>query len=186
MAQSNSTANNTDSGIELDYTLPDKTTDFCRSKIDRMGEKYEQRIRENPENDLELRQEFYERVPDKLESCKPPPTLVNISDRPDSIPEECGNRLKSLNQEIMNETDAEIGSVIPEKYREEYEKRLKGCVASGALQKLEKIFKNKLMESDNPDFLIDTLEGFFDRVIEIVLKNPEKAENIEINSSVKN
>lgn len=172
--------------VELEYELPEKTADPCRSHIASMSDEYEERIREQPGREAELREEFYEKVGKELESCDPAPRLVNVSEAPPSIPAACKERMEALNEEIRSETNRSVGSRVPEQYKTEYETVLKGCVAGAAVEKLESRMEAKLF-GDNPNksnLLVRLFHGFFDRVKRLVIRNPSAAKTAGFNSSV--
>lgn len=163
--------------IEMDYDLPPKTSDFCRSKVSSLEESYREKIREQQSRKSELRKDFYSKVPTTLESCDPPPMLVNVSEAPDSMPDKCRENLRHLNSEITSQTGAGVGSKVPDSYRDEYEKALKGCVAGGVVQKLESTLRNKIFgEAKASSSFVRVFESFMNRIKSFLIENPSAGE----------
>ncbi|MFB6292494.1 MAG: hypothetical protein ABEI58_03810 [Candidatus Nanohaloarchaea archaeon] len=127
---------------ELEYSLEEEFPDRCRKKIEKMKKRYMKKIMQNRESEKKmsnLREEFYSKVERKLEGCKPKgPKIVNVSEAPEMMTDGCKSRVRKLNKRIKSETDASIGSTVPESYRDEYRDALRSCVTSAATQKVKR------------------------------------------------
>ncbi|MFB6217526.1 MAG: hypothetical protein ABEJ72_11285 [Candidatus Aenigmatarchaeota archaeon] len=130
--------------VELDYSLPPKTSEKCRARVSDLENRYEERIKSSGSRD-ELRNEFYTRVENELENCEPGMKIVNVSEAPSQVPESCKRKMRELNSEIRKETGASVGSEVPEEYRKRYRKRIEGCMTGMIQQKVTDRIRSEIM-----------------------------------------
>lgn len=143
---------------ELSISLGEGIPDECRSRVEILKEKYEERLSntEGSEKDQIINQ-YHSKVEDRLESCKAGTgfmkqgenglQLPNVSEAPEGIPEKCKEKIGQLNEKVRKELEnADNKTKVREKYRSEYKSAMRGCMKGMVVEKTKNKIASNLMD----------------------------------------